>query len=523
MSLSIKNLSINIGDREILNDQSVGFGKNAKVGLIGRNGVGKTTLLKAILGQVEYHGQISYHGRAAYFSQHIDLNKEVTAREIIGESATIHHQIDFESELKELEKLLTKPEVYEDQERVTKLTQKYVDLQTQMTKHQSTVPTNKIKSVLATLDVKEEWLDQKVSNLSTGQRAIIALAQILSSDAEILLLDEPTNHLDFKRLNILENFLKHYKGTVIIITHDRYFLNGTCNTIVKIENSKLIKYNGNYSAYLRMREETFLAQQKAYEREQEYLANERDKIARIGTSPLKVKQGKYRQKLLERREEIEKPDLDQTRFTAEIESKPIHANTVLELIDLSVGYDKPLISNINLQIGVNEKVILTGENGIGKSTLLKTIEGRIPALKGKVKLHSQGKMGYIDQELKDLKSNNTLYDEIHELTGDVAKTRQQLSIGGFYLEEDVFKPIKLLSLGEKARLNLIKVLIEKPNLLLLDEPTNHLDLDAREIIENAFLNYKGAILAISHDRYFIEKIANRVLKVENGEIKLIKQ
>ena len=188
--MSIKNLSINIGDREILNDQSVGFGKNAKVGLIGRNGVGKTTLLKAILGQVEYHGQISYHGRAAYFSQHIDLNKEVTAREIIGESATIHHQIDFESELKELEKLLTKPEVYEDQERVTKLTQKYVDLQTQMTKHQSTVPTNKIKSVLATLDVKEELLDQKVSNLSTGQRAIIALAQILSSDAEILLLDE---------------------------------------------------------------------------------------------------------------------------------------------------------------------------------------------------------------------------------------------------------------------------------------------------------------------------------------------
>ncbi len=523
MTVSIKNLSINIGDREILNDQSFGFGEGAKVGLIGRNGVGKTTLLKAILGQIDYHGEIAYHGRAAYFSQHIDLAKDKTAREIIGASATIHHQNDFETELKELEALLSKPEVYEDHDRLTKLTQKYVDLQTQMNKHQSTLPTNKIKSILATLEVKEEWLDQKVGSLSTGQRAIIALAQILSSDAELLLLDEPTNHLDFKRLNILENFLKHYKGTVIMVTHDRYFLNGSCDTILKIENAKCIKYNGNYSAYLRMREETFLAQQKAFEREQEYLENERDKIARIGTSPLKVKQGKYRIKLLERREEVEKPNLDQSRFTTVIEAKPIHANNVLELIDLSVGYDKPLISHINLKVGTGEKVILTGENGIGKSTLLKTIEGRLEPLSGKVELHSQGKMGYVDQELKDLKSDNTLFDEIHELTGDNAKTRQHLSIGGFVLEEDVFKPIALLSLGEKSRLNLIKVLIEKPNILLLDEPTNHLDLDAREIIEKAFLSYPGAILAISHDRYFIEKLAQRVLKVENGTIKVIKQ
>jgi ATP-binding cassette subfamily F protein 3 len=272
-----------------------------------------------------------------------------------------------------------------------------------------------------------------------------------------------------------------------------------------------------------MREETFAAQQKAYELEKEYIANEKDKIARIGKSPLKVKQGKYREKLLEKREVIEKPDMDKSRFKTFIEATPIHTNNVLELENLSVGHKKPLISNINLKIGAGERIILIGENGIGKSTLFKTIEGRLAPLAGKVILSSQTKLGYIDQELKDLTNEATMYDEIYELFKDNAKTRQHLSIGGFIEDDDVFKPISQLSLGEKSRLNLLKILVEKPNLLLLDEPTNHLDLDACEIIESAFLNYEGAIFAVSHDKYFIEKIAQRVLKVEDGTIKQITQ
>jgi len=518
MALSIKNLSITISNKEILIDESVGIADGSKVGLIGRNGVGKTTFLKAILGQVDYSGQIKFNGKAAYFSQHIDLDSDKTGWQIIGKRATIHHQNQFEKEMLEIEQLLLSPTVQQDHNQLSKLTERYVELQTELAKHQNLIPTSKIKSVLRTLEIKESWLDQTIGSLSTGQRAIIALAQILSSDADFLLLDEPTNHLDFKRLNILEKYLRDFKGTVLMVTHDRYFLDQVCDTILKIENGKWIKYNGNYSAYVKTREATFEAQNRAYELENEYIANEKDKIARIGKAPGKVKQGKYREKLLQRREIIEKPDLDKSKFETPFEASPIKAHMVLELNDLTVGYKKPLISHINLNVCVGQRIILIGENGIGKSTLFKTIEGRTPALSGKVIWDSQAKLGYVDQELKDLTTGATLYDEIYSLLEDRGKTRQNLSMVGFITEEEVSKPISQLSMGEKARLNLLKVLITKPNLLLLDEPTNHLDIDACEIIEKAFLSYEGAIMAVSHDKYFIEKIAQRILKVSDGTI-----
>lgn len=519
MALSVKNVSISFGKREILVDESVGIADGSKVGLIGRNGVGKTTFLKAILGQVDYNGLIEFNGKAAYFSQQGDLDLDKTGWETIGESATIHHQSQAEKKLHEIEQLLSRPDIHQDNDRVSKLMERYVALQSEIAKHQSPPSNTKIKAALRTLGVKEAWLDQKIGSLSTGQRAIMALAQILSSDVDFLLLDEPTNHLDFKRLNILENYLRDFKGTVLMVTHDRYFLDRVCDNILKIENGKWIKYNGNYSAYVKTRESTFEAQKTAYELEKKYIAIQKDKIARIGKSPQKVKQGQYRERLLEKRKIIEKPDMDQSRFKASFEASPIQSVVVLELEDLSVGYEKPLISHIDFNIGLAQRIILIGENGLGKSTLFKTIEGRVPALSGKVVLDPQAKLGYVDQELKDLTTKATLYDEIYPLFKDHAKTRQQLSLLGFITEKEVLKPISHLSMGEKSRLNLLKILIKKPNLLLLDEPTNYLDIDACEIIENAFLNYKGAILAISHDRYFIEKIAQRVLKVSDGTIK----
>lgn len=521
MALSIKNLSITLGSRDILIDESVGIADGSKVGLIGRNGVGKTTFLKAILGQVDYHGQIEFNGKAAYFSQHMDLNLDKTGWQTIEKSAPIHHQNQSEKKLREIEKLLSRPDIYQDTNRVGKLMERYTELQAEIAKHQTPVAANKLKSVLKTLGVSESWLSQTIGSLSTGQRAIIALVQILSSEADFLLLDEPTNHLDFKRLNILENYLRDFKGTVLMVTHDRYFLDRVCDTILKIENGKWTKYNGNYSDYVKTRESTFSAQKNAYALEKKYIAIQKDKIARLGKSPQKVKQGKYREKLLEKRKAVEKPDLDESKFKASFEATPIHSVVVMELDDLSVGYEKPLISHINFDIGLSQRIVLIGENGIGKSTLFKTIEGRVPSLSGKVILAPQAKLGYVDQELKDLTINSTLYDEIFPLFKDQAKTRQQLSMLGFVTDEDVFKPISQLSMGEKSRLNLLKILIKKPNLLLLDEPTNHLDIDACEIIENAFLNYKGAILAISHDRYFIEKIAQKIIKVSDGEIKEI--
>ena len=521
MALSIKNISISFGKRDILVDESVGIADGSKVGLIGRNGVGKTTVLKAILGQVDYNGKIEFNGKAAYFSQQVDLDPHKTGWETIGESATIYHQNKSEEKLHNIEQLLSRPDIHQDNARVSKLMEQYVKLQAEIAKHQTMPGINKIKSALQTLGVKQSWLGQSIGSLSTGQRAIIALVQILSSDADFLLLDEPTNHLDFKRLNILENYLRAFKGTVLMVTHDRYFLDRVCNSILKIENGKWIKYNGNYSAYVKTREATFNAQKTAYALEKKYIAIQKDKIARLGKSPQKVKQGHYREKLLQKRKIVERPDLDQSKFKTFFEASPIRSVIVLELDDLTVGYEKPLISHIDFNIGLDQRIILIGENGIGKSTLFKTIEGRVPSLSGKVILDPQAKLGYVDQELKDLTIKATLYDEIYPLFKDQAKTRQQLSSLGFVTDTDVFKPISQLSMGEKSRLNLLKILIKKPNLLLLDEPTNYLDIDACEIIENAFLNYNGAILAISHDRYFIEKIAQRILKVSEGTIKEI--
>jgi len=522
MALTIKKLSINLGKMDILHDESIGIADGYKVGLIGRNGVGKTTLLKAIIGQIDYTGSIEFTGKAAYFSQHIELDADKTAQETLDQSTQIYHQDSFEDKIKDLEKKLADPKLYErDLAEITKITNRYSELIAKKAEHQSQRPTNKLKPILQKLEIKEEWLSQKIGVLSTGQRAIIALAQILSSDADFLLLDEPTNHLDFKRLDILENYLKIFKGTVLMVTHDRYFLDRVCNTIIKIENGKFKKYTGNYSTYLKASQATFEAEQTAYNLENKYLVNEKDKIARIGKSPLKVSQGKYRETQLKKREIVEKPDLDKSQFKIHFDADPIDSNVVLEIADLSVGYTKTLISDINLNIIPGQRNVLIGENGIGKSTLFKTLEGRIPAIYGQLNFDSRAKIGYVDQELKDLTSTATLYDEINAKLKDMAKTRQNLSMMGFVSDEEVFKPIYKLSMGEKSRLNLLKILIEKPNLLLLDEPTNHLDIDAREIIEKAFLNYDGAIFAVSHDRYFIKKIADRILKAENGTIKEI--
>ena len=520
MSLTVKKLSISIGKKEIFHDESLGIADGSKVGLIGRNGIGKTTFLKAILGQIDYTGQIEFTGKAAHFSQHIDLDIHKTVRQILNEGVALHQQNPLEKELHEIEKLVSDPVVNQKADgELNKLMERYLELQAKIAEQQTPHPTNKIKSILKALEVQERWLGQTLGSLSTGQRIIVALARTLASDADFLLLDEPTNHLDFKRLDLLEKYLRDFKGTVLLVTHDRYFLDKVCDTIVKIEKGKWTKYHGNYSTYLKAREANFEAQKTAYTLENKYLAIQRDKIARIGKSPLKVAQGKYREKLLEKREIVEKPDLDKSKFTTHFDASPIHSNVVLELADLSVGYGKPLLSHINLKLGSDQRVLLVGENGLGKSTLFKTIEGRLKPISGSVILDPKAKIGYSDQELKDLGSGATLYDEIYAMLKENYGTRQHLSMMGFIEDHEVFKPISQLSMGEKSRLNMLKILIEKPNLLLLDEPTNHLDIDAREILETAFLNYDGAIFAVSHDRYFIKKIAQRMLKVEGGTIK----
>lgn len=512
MDLIIKNLSISMGKNDLFHDESVGIAPGSKVGIIGRNGVGKSTLLKAIVGKVDYNGKIEIPGRVGYFAQHIDVNSDLTFLEELEQGL---HSSQHSKRIQEIEALMGDPEVYNDMARLTALTEEYSELQTKVQQQSQSAHATNVKDVLAQLKVPESLFQMKVGDLSTGQRAILALAKIFCADCDILLLDEPTNHLDFERLDILERHLKTFKGTVLVVTHDRFLLNRIADTILKIENGKLIKYNGNYDTYLRARVDQFFAQQKAYENEQNYRRVQLEKINKIGTAPKNVRQSEYRRKMLDAREEIERPDMDKSDFSVHFNSKPMKAPYVMETKKLSVGYDTPLIRNIDFAIGAKQRFVIIGANGCGKTTLLKTIAKKLPPLSGEVSYASETVLGYADQDLKGLNEEKTLYEEIYALLPDKALARANLSMIGFRETEEVERKISSLSMGEKSRLNLLKVLLHQPNFLLLDEPTNHLDIDAREIIENAFLNYDGTILAVSHDRYFIHKVANRIVKVEN--------
>ncbi len=516
MDLIVKGLSLSIGKQEIFIDESFGIKDGAKVGIIGRNGVGKTTLLKTIMGNIDYNGTITCQGRIAYFAQHIDVDINLTVLEELNKG---FDSKAIEEELKSIEKQMVDPKINENLEKITKITERYSELQARLQEETEYKYSNKVQEVLKTLRIDNSFARKKVSELSTGQKAILSLAKIFCSKCDILLLDEPTNHLDFERLGILEEYISRFKGTILIITHDRFLLDKVADTILKIENGHIIKFPGNYSAYVKQRKMLFEAQLRSFENEENYLRIQRDKIARIGKSPAKVKQGQYRERLLEKREKIDKPDMDKSDFKVHFSSKEIKSPIVLTLKELTIGYTKPILEKINLTIGLGNRIVIVGENGSGKTTLLKAIEGRIAPLSGEIIFAHETQIGYADQDLKELNYENTVYDEINNECQDLPTTRANLSMIGFRKDEEVEKKVSSLSMGEKSRLNLLKVLLHKPNFLLLDEPTNHLDIDAREIIEEAFLNYNGAILAVSHDRYFIKKIADRIIKIENKTLK----
>lgn len=487
------------------------------MGIIGRNGVGKTTLLKAILGKIDYSGKITYDARVGYFAQHIDVDSHLTFLEELEKGInTSQHS----TRIAEIEALMGNPEIYNDNKKLTQLTNEYSQLQSKMQQENQSSNATNVKEVLKKLNVTEAIFNKKVGELSTGQKAILSLAKIFCANVDILLLDEPTNHLDFDRLNMLENYLKNFKGTVLMVTHDRYMLNRMADTILKIEHGKIIKYNGNYDTYIKARLDQLYSQAKAYENEQAYRKVQIEKINKIGTAPKNAKQSHYRRKMLDEREEVAAPRMDKSEFEMRFVCKEVLAPYVLETKDLAVGYsqENPLIRKINLTIGTGQRFVIIGENGCGKTTLLKTIVGKLPPLEGEMEFAGQAIMGYADQDLKGLNMENTMYEEIYEMVKDKAIARMNLGMIGFSETDEVEKKISSLSMGEKSRLNLLKVLLKRPNFLLLDEPTNHLDIDAREIMENAFLHYDGTILAISHDRYFIQKVCTRIVKVENKRV-----
>ncbi|MDN3042465.1 ABC-F family ATP-binding cassette domain-containing protein [Enterococcus faecium] len=490
----------------------------ARVALVGRNGAGKSTLLKIIAGiEAPDDGKIAKNKTATlgYLAQDTGLDSNET---VWNEMLKAFEQVrQMEQRMRELEIFIS--EGTPDTPAYTSYLKEYDRLQHDFSDRNGYGYENEIRSVLHGFKFDSSFYDQKIDTLSGGQRTRLALARILLQHPDILILDEPTNHLDIETLSWLENYLQSYTGALLIVSHDRYFLDKVVNEVYELSRRKMRHYKGNYSKYLDLKAEQLTSEWKAYEKQQTEIHKLEDFVARNLVRASTTKRAQSRRKTLEKMERLDRPQGDekQANFLFSIE-KP-SGNVVLQIEDAAIGYDDVTLSEpINLDIRRQEAIALVGPNGIGKSTLLKSIIHQIPFIRGKETLGTNVTIGYYDQGQADLHTNKTILAELWDEHPTTLEKDIRSALGAFLFSgEDVEKPIPLLSGGEKARVALAKLAMNKENFLILDEPTNHLDIDNKEVLENALIDYDGTLLFVSHDRYFINRIATKVVELsENG-------
>lgn len=518
MKYQIKNASISLGGNPILNEINIEITENSHIGIVGRNGAGKTTLLNALI-----HNELLEEG----------LEEEKFEIIKIG-SCSIGYleQITFNDETRTLLEEIKNcyPEIMALEQKIEKLTKVLESDTSEKTISDYTNALDTFKTIggysyqkeyeimLKKFGFTENDKNKPISFFSGGERTKIAFLKLLLGKQDILLLDEPTNHLDITAIEWLENYLKNYKGAFIIVSHDRMFLNNTVNTIYDVENGKTTKYIGNYEHFERQKKENYERQLKDFERQQKEIARLYALYEKFRGKPSKAKMALSKLHMIERMDKIERPRASNIKtFKMNLNKMENSGKNVLSLKDLEIGYDKP-IAKLTLEIMQGQKIGIIGANGTGKSTLIKTIKGNLKQLKGHISFGYHVKMGYFDQNLEMMNNENTVLEEFKAAFPDCLENEARSALGAFLFSGlDVDKKINVLSGGEKVRLSLCKILYEIPNLLLLDEPTNHLDLIGKEQLETILDSYKGTILFVSHDRYFIKKIAdNLIVFNENG-------
>ncbi|MBA4538591.1 ABC-F family ATP-binding cassette domain-containing protein [Bacillus aquiflavi] len=515
--LQINQVSKYFGADLILSNIKLEIQSKDKIALVGRNGSGKSTLLKIIAGQLSYDsGEIikPKNVTIGYLAQNTGLE---STRSILDEMLSVFEPlIQIEQELRLLENKMTHLDKSSEYEQVLK---EYDLLQVQFKERGGYQYEADIRSVLHGLNFGKFDYSTKVSSLSGGQKTRLALGKLLLTKPHILILDEPTNHLDIGTLSWLENYLQNYDGAILIVSHDRYFLDKIVNQVYEISRKHITKYNGNYSSYLVQKAEIYEQELKQYEKQQVEISKLKDFIQRNIVRASTTKRAQSRRKQLERIDVLDRPLGDEKSASFRFEIEKQSGNEVLKLTELAVGYNgKKITENIEVRITRGESISLVGPNGIGKSTLLKTIVNKIPSLAGHIQIGSNVKIGYYDQELADLTSNKLVLNEIWDNYPIKTEKEIRTVLGNFLFSgDDVLKPVSTLSGGERARLALAKLMMEKANFLILDEPTNHLDLESKEVLENALLEYPGTILFVSHDRYFINRIATKVIELHNDK------
>jgi ATP-binding cassette subfamily F protein 3 len=512
MVLACQNISKAYGITEILNNINFHIEAKEKLAIVGINGAGKSTLLKIIMQEEEAdEGQvvIGKDITVGYLAQHQDSYYDKTIYEEL--LSVKQNVIDLQEQIRQLEqdmKHLTGQELEEALERYTRMNHTFEQQDGYAFESQ-------ITGILKGLGFAESDFNRPVAELSGGQKTRVSLGRLLLSRPDVILLDEPTNHLDLNSIAWLEGYLKNYDGAVIIVSHDRYFLDKIVTKVVELEHTKSTIYHGNYSYYAAKREEVRLSKYRAYMNQQAEIKHQEEVITKLKqfNREKSIKRAESREKMLDRIERLEKPQelRDEMRLslTPDIES----GNDVLLVEGLSKSYgNNTLFTNIGMDIKRGERVALIGNNGTGKTTILKIINQLLPKDSGKITLGAQVHIGYYDQEHQVLHPEKTIFDELHDTYPNMTNTRIRNVLATFlFTGEDVFKEIKDLSGGERGRVSLAKLMLSNANFLILDEPTNHLDITSKEILENALKNYTGTILYVSHDRYFINQTATRIL------------
>ena len=499
----------------ILENVQIEVKKGERIAVVGRNGAGKSTLLKMIADEIDYDSGEIHKPQSVilgYFAQSSHINSNDT---IYNEMLKVFQKtIMLKGQLEALS--LKMAEEDPTSENYLKIIDQYQQLNHQFELMSGYTYESEINNILNRFKFNEIGFDQKISNLSGGQKTRLALAKLLLQKPDLLILDEPTNHLDIDTIEWLEGYLKKYPGAVVIVSHDRYFLDQIATTVYEIEYRKCTKYKGNYSDYMDQKAISYAALMKQYEKQQKEISKMEDFISRNIVRASTTKRAQSRRKLLDKMERIEMPKLNDKSIGITFEIDRRSGNDVLKVENVAVGYDdnKPISDHLDFHINRLERVALIGPNGIGKSTILKTIAGDLPPLEGDIFYGKSLDMGYFDQEQANLTSNNTVLNEVWNVFPNRLEKDIRTLLGNFlFTGDDVFKTVHQLSGGEKVRLTLCKLMLQRNNFLLLDEPTNHLDIDSKEMLELSLEDYEGTLFFISHDRYFIDKIATRILEV----------
>ena len=519
MILSCQSICKSFGEKVILQDASFHIEEREKAALIGNNGAGKTTLLRIIMQEISADSGnvvIAKDKKIGYLAQYQDIHGHHTIYEEL--MTTKQYILDMEEKIRSLEQEMK----YVAGEKLESLMNSYTRLTHQFELENGYAYKSEIVGVLKGLGFEEEDYNKQIENLSGGQKTRVALGKLLISKPDILLLDEPTNHLDMESIAWLETYLLNYPGAVFIVSHDRYFLDKVVTKIVEIEAAQMRMYDGNYSAYALKKAQLRDAQYKAYLNQQREIKHQEAVITKLRSfnREKSIKRAESRVKMLDKIQKIEKPIEIDNQMRISLEPRFISGNDVLTVEGLSKSFPgQTLFTDINFEIKRGERVALIGNNGTGKTTILKILNGIVDADAGRFTLGSKVQIGYYDQEHHVLHMEKTIFQEISDTYPTLTETEIRNMLAAFlFTGDDVFKQISSLSGGERGRVSLAKLMLSEANFLILDEPTNHLDIASKEILEEALNSYTGTVLYVSHDRYFINQTATRIMDLTNQAI-----